>query len=96
MKTTSTKLHATRNGSSEGVHASLHDALADNLARAGEGLRHFSEQISTSASEAIEKSVRAGERLNAYARENPGKTFMVALAAGYVVARLMHRAPVAR
>jgi hypothetical protein len=94
MKTT--KLNPSRNGSGDTVHSGLHDLLADNLARAGEGLRHLGEQIGTSASEAYEKSLRAGEKLHRYASDNPGKTFMVALAAGYIVARMVHRAPTPR
>ncbi len=67
------------------------DSLAAYVEKAGEGMRGLGDQISTVASDVMEQSSKAGQKATAYVRANPGKSFAVALAAGYIVARLMRR-----
>ena len=99
------KAHSTRNGSGRhtaAAHATFSDALVKGIDKAGDSLatyvekaatsvRGFGDQIGSVSSAVMEKSVKAGEKVTAYVRANPGKSFAVALAAGYIVARMMRR-----
>ena len=78
------QIHATNSNS-----ARLNDVLASNMERASERLGEFGEQISHFAHDVADRSLRAGREAKAYARAHPARTFAIALAAGYVIAKLV-------